>query len=306
MGSAEPFKFSSSQFFDDIQKTASSIGAPFSESVTRTVLNTYAEQWNKGSICMRTTNQAESRLWYRFFLKEKSNVFELAEAEGLIKKGDVLSDLIASWSSLYGGLPEASCDFEASKGLSKLWMFFGAKRPLDEILQAPAVPDAIRRNGPLLHSLGLNVVQHTAVDYHRRSVNFYFDYFGETTMDRAITLTKLANAAPPNQAQLEQMNKYLTPDGHPFAVTMTLDGVIRRVCFYAIRTITQSAEEVDPRISAFWAVAPSYDERDYKGISWSFGGDAYMKTEQGYCGDVLAMGEYWDTDPPATSAPIAV
>lgn len=302
MGSVETFQFSSSRFFDDLQRTAAGIGAPFSEPVTRRVLDTYAEQWKKGSICLRTTNQPQSRLWYRFFLKEKSNVFELAEAEGLIAKGDVLSDLISSWSSMYGGKPEASCDFEASKGLSKLWMYFGAKRPLDEILAAPGVPEAIQRHGPAFHSLGLDVIQHTAVDYHRRSVNFYFDYFGVTTMERAAAITKLANADPPSPTLLKQMNKYLTPDGHPVAVTMTLDGQIVRVCFYSIRTITQAAEEVDPAISKFWSVAPSYDERDYKGISWSFGGDAYMKTEQGYCGDVLAMGEYWGTDPPEEDA----
>lgn len=53
-------------------------------------------------------------------------------------------------------------------------------------------------------------------------------------------------------------------------------------------------------------MAPSYDERDYKGISWSFGGGAYMKTEQAYFGYVLAMAEYWHTDPPVTTATVTV
>lgn len=80
-------------------------------------------------------------------------------------------------------------------------MFFGATRPLNGTLHAPGAPDTIRRNESLIHSLGHNGIQHTAVDYHRRSVYFfYFDYFGEITMDRAIVLTKRANAGPPDHA----------------------------------------------------------------------------------------------------------
>ena len=152
MDSPKQFKFLPSQFLEDIRKTSAAIGAPFSESTTRKVLNTFTEQFRDGGIVLRTSNQPTAKLDYRFFMRRKTDVLALAEREGFIERGDPLNDLIASWSTLYGGIPEASCDFEASRGLAKVWLFFGAIRPLDEILGAPGLPESIRRHGPCSQS----------------------------------------------------------------------------------------------------------------------------------------------------------
>ena len=300
MGSPKPSKFLPSRFLEDVRKTAAAIGAPFSESVTLKVLDTFADQFNDGVVVLRTTNQPVARLDYRVLMLRKADMLALAESAGFVERGDVLSGLITLWSSLYGGIPEASCDFDASKGLSKVWLFFGAIRPMDEILLAPGLPESISRHRPLFHSLGLTNIQHVAVDYHRRSLNLYFDYKGVTTLDRAAGLTKLAKADPPDPALLKQMNEYLSPDGHPFAVTMTLDGTIHRVCFYAIQHVEGSAQKLDPVLNTFWSAAPCYDDIDFKGLGWSFGGNPYLKAEQGYCGNVVSIGEYWGVYPEPT------
>src|SRR5690349_20054427 len=135
------YKFDTSEFLEDIRKTAAAIGAPFSESATKKVLDIYKEQFNEGGVILRTSNQPRAKLDYRFFMRRKTDVMALAEQEGFIQPGDELSDLINSWSSLYDGKPEASADFDAVKGLAKVWLFFGAIRPVEEILAAPAVPE---------------------------------------------------------------------------------------------------------------------------------------------------------------------
>jgi 4-hydroxyphenylpyruvate 3-dimethylallyltransferase len=296
------FKFTPSQLLEDIRTTSAAIGAPFNESTTRKVLDTFIEQFRTGGVVLRTSNQPSARLDYRFFMRGKTDVLGLAEKEGFVERGDALSDLIASWSTLYGGLPEASGDFDASKGLAKVWLFFGAIRPVDEVLAALAVPESIRRHGPLFKSLGLTDVQHVAVDYQKRSINIYFSYFGETTQDRAAALAKLAQAAPPDETWFKQMSQWLPHDGYPFSVTMTLDGTISRVCFYALRGLPGDAHKVDPTITKFWSAAPCHDEDDFKSLGWSFGGKPYLKTERGYCGNIASFGEYWGVFPESLEA----
>jgi 4-hydroxyphenylpyruvate 3-dimethylallyltransferase len=303
MDSAKQFKFEPSQFLEDVRTTSAAIGAPFSESTTRKVLDTFADQFSDGGIVLRTSNQPTAKLDYRFFMRRKTDIMGLAEREGFIERGDALSDLVASWSTLYGGSPEASCDFGASSGLAKVWLFFGAIRPVDEILAAPGLPESIRRHGPVFHSLGLTNVQHVAVDYHRRSVNIYFSFFGETTRDRVAALAKLAQAAPPDETLFRQMNECLQDDGYPFAVTMTPDGTIKRVCFYALRGLPEGVQkEVDPTIGKFWSAAPCHDESDFKTLGWSFGGEPYLKSERGYCGNIASFGEYWGVFPESLEA----
>ncbi|KAH8588734.1 prenyltransferase-like protein [Bisporella sp. PMI_857] len=302
MASPTKFEFSTSQFLEDIRTTAAAIGAPFSESTTRKVLDVFTEQFKDGGIVLRTSNQATSKLDYRSFMRKKTDIMSLALGEGFIEKDDPLNDLIASWSALYDGRPEASCDFSADGGLAKIWLFFGAIRPLDEILAAPGVPESIRRHGPTFHSLGLTDVQHIAVDYHRRSINLYFAYFGETTQERAAALTKLAQPEPPNDTWFKQMSDWLPQDGTPFAVTLTLDGAIKRVCFYALRGLPEEAEKVDPTITKFWSAAPCHDEDNFKTLGWSFGGEPYLKTERGYAGNIAAFGEYWGVFPDSLEA----
>jgi len=296
------FEYKPSQLLEDIRTTSAALGAPFNEATTRKVIETFPEQFKKGGVVLRTSNQPGAGLDYRFFMRGKTDVLGLAEKEGFINKGDPLTDLIKSWSALYNGLPEASGDFSAGKGLAKVWLFFGAIRPVDEVLAASGVPESIRAHGPRFKSLGLTDVQHVAVDYQKRSINFYFAYYGETTRERATELAKLSNGGPPSDDWMKQMNQWLPHDGYPFSVTMGLDGTISRVCFYALRGLPGDAHKVDPTITKFWSAAPCHDDDDFKSLGWSFGGKPYLKSERGYCGNIASFGEYWGVFPESLEA----
>lgn len=291
------YKFASSEFLEDIKKTAAAIGAPFDETTTGKVLDIFGEQFNEGGVILRTSNQPRAKLDYRFFMRRQTDIMGLALKEGLIEAGDPMSDLINSWTSLYNGIPEASADFDAVKGLAKVWLYFGAIRPVDQILAAPGVPEGIRAHLSTFQSLGLQEVQHTAVDYHKRSVNIYLSYYGKTTAERAAAITKLAGSPPPSDAQLKEMQQYLPHDGYPVSITMKLDGTISRVCFYALHSLPPDSHKVDPTITAFWSAAPCHDESDFKSLGWSFGGVPYLKTERGYSGNVESFGKYWGVFP---------
>lgn len=296
-------KFEPSKAVEDIGKAAAAIGAPFSESVTRKVIETFPEQFADGGVILRTSNKPTAGLDYRFFMNKKTDCMSLAVGAGFITKDDPMSQLIYDWSKLYDGAPEASCDFEASKGLAKVWLFFGAIRPISEILAAPGVPKGISSHLPTFQSLGLEEVQHVAVDYQKRSINIYFSFYGETTRERAAALAKLAGSGPPDDTWFNQMTEYLPLDGYPFSVTMKLDGTISRVCFYALRGLpNDSAAKVDGAISRFWETAPCYSPDDFKSLGWSFGGEPYLKSERGYTGDISSFGEYWSVFPSTVEA----
>ncbi|KAH8817261.1 prenyltransferase-like protein [Xylogone sp. PMI_703] len=296
MGSAAAdFKFDHAQFLEDVKRTAAGIGAPFNEEVTRKVLDVYKEQFAEGGIVLRTSNRG-AQLDYRFFMRRKTPVMELALKEGFIKQDDELTELIAQWSALYNGRPEASGDFDSVTGLAKIWLYFGAIRPVDEILQ-PFVPEGIRAHLPSFKSLGLTHIQHVAVDYNRRSLNLYFNFFGETTPKRVHELVKLVQDEVPSDAITKQICDFLTHENYPFSVTLRWDGHIERVCFYCLRDLPPDADKVDPALTKFWDVAPCYDVSDFKTVGWSFGGKYYLKSERGYYGNIASYGEYWGVFP---------
>lgn len=291
------FNYKPSQLLEDIRTTAAALDKPFNEATTRKIINAFPEQFKTGGVILRTSNQPGAGLDYRFFMRGKTDVLGIAEREGMLDREDPLTELVLSWYGLYDGTPEASGDFSAGKGLAKIWLFLGAIRPVDEVLAAPGVPEGIRAHGPKWKSLGLTDIQHVAVDYQKRSINFYFAYYGETTRQRATDLAALANGGPPSDEWYEQMNKWLPLDGYPFSVTMKLDGTISRVCFYALRGLPADAHKVDPTITKFWEAAPCHDEDDFKSLGWSFGGKPYLKSERGYCGNIASFGEYWGVFP---------
>jgi 4-hydroxyphenylpyruvate 3-dimethylallyltransferase len=291
------FQYEPSQFLEAIRVAADGIGAPFDEALNKKILDTFDEQFKIGAVVFRTSNQPGAGLDYRSFMRGKTDVMGPALREGFITKEDPLTELVESWGGLYGGAPEASVDFSASKGLAKVWLWFGAIRPVDEILAPTFVPEGIRRHGPTFKRLGLTDVQHIAVDYHKRSINLYFGHYGETPREQIVELSKLSNSGPISETWFKQMDQYLSKDGYPFSVTMGLDGEISRVCFYALSDMPFDARKVDPKVEKFWDTAPSHTEDDFKGLGWSMGKKPYLKTERGYCGHVVSFGAYWGVFP---------
>ena len=288
--------FSPERFIRDVKRTCAAIDAPFSEATTRAVIEAYSRSFHEGAVLWRATNRLGDALNFRFYERRPIDTVGIAIQAGLLGPDNALARLITSWSLLYDGKPEQSCDFDAQKGLTKAWVYMGGFRPLDDILNARDVPESIRRHGPTFHNLGLESVRHVAVDYHSDTINLYFRAPGPITEDQAAKFVRLAGCPPPARDEFEEMRAFLCPTGYTFSVTMTvLTGDIKRVGFYALKLPPNTFPEVGERLKTFFEQAPSYDREEMNAVAWSYGtgGKKYIKAERSYCGRLVPLLRDW-------------
>ncbi|KKY13521.1 hypothetical protein UCRPC4_g06967 [Phaeomoniella chlamydospora] len=291
--------FNPSRFFEDVQNTCTAINAPYSESATQGVIEAYSNSFHTGAVLWRTTDRPGDALNYRFYERKPTDTVSRAVEAGLLKPDHHLGQLITSWSSLYSGTPEQSCDFDAERGLTKAWVYMGGMRPVDDILNAPHVPESIRRHGPTFHSLGLELVRHVAADYLSETLNIYFRAPGPINLQQAITYIRLADVTLNISAdEVEEMRQFLNPTGFTFSVTMAYTtGEIQRVAFYALKLHPGKYPVINDRLKVFFSEAPSYDEEEMNAIAWSFGkgGKKYIKAERSYCGELVPLMKDWSS-----------
>ena len=290
--------FDPERFIWDVKRTCAAIDAPFSEATTRAVIEAYSQSFHEGAVSWRATSRQGDALNYRFYERRPIDTVGIAIETGLLEPDNPLVSLVTTWSSLYDGEPEQSCDFDAQKGLAKAWIYMGGFRPVDDILGASGVPDSIRRHGPTFHNLGLESVRHVAVDYHSDTVNLYFSVPGLVTEGQAAQFVKLAGCLPPSRNEVDEMRTFLRPAGFTFSVTMAVStGAIKRVAFYALKIPLGTFPEVGERLKAFLEQAPSYDLEEMNGVAWSYGtgGKKYIKAERSYCGKLVPLMRGWST-----------
>ena len=290
--------FSPERFIGDVKRTCAAIDAPFSEATTRAVIEAYSRSFHEGAVSWRATSRRGDALNFRFYERRPIDTVGIAIRAGLLEPDNALAGLVTSWSSLYDGKPEQSCDFDAQKGLAKAWVYMGGFRPVDDILGARGVPQSIRRHGPTFRSLGLESVRHVAVDYHSDTVNLYFSIPGPVTEEHAAELVKLAGCASPSREEFDEMRTFLRPTGYTLGVTMNVStGVIKRVAFYALKLPLGTFPEAGERLKTFLEQAPSYDREEMNGVAWSYGngGKKYIKAERSYCGGLVPLMRNWST-----------
>jgi 4-hydroxyphenylpyruvate 3-dimethylallyltransferase len=284
-----PSEYSASRFLDDIRSTARTLDAPYSEETTRSVLDAFDEDFSTGAVLWRTTNRPGDALNYRFLARKRSDTVATAIRNGLLDPASQMIPIVATWSELFNGIPEQCCDFDAARGLAKVWLFLGGTQPADDMLTADGVPETVRRHWPLFQGLELTHCRHVAVDYSNNTVNLYFRARGPVTSEQAASFAALAGAEAPGGQLLTEMSEYVSRGAYTFAVTISEPtGVIERVAFYALGLRPGRFPTIGDRLTRFFSAAPSYDPEEMNNVGWSLGSgsNTYIKGERSYCGDL--------------------
>lgn len=299
---SESVRFDQSRFISDIRNLSTEINAPYSEPTTLKVLSVFSHSFHNGVVLWRATDRPGDALNYRFYSREPIDTVSIASSAGLLSPDIVntLGKLVTSWSSLYNGVPEQSCDFDAEKGLVKVWVYMGGLRPLGDILSAEGVPESLRMHGRRFGEAGLEMVRHVAVDYHKGTVNLYFRAQGPVSLEQATVFNKLAGALPPSRKQFMEIEDFLNEVGYTFAVTIEIDsGNIERVGYYALKLPDRKVKkwpELSEQLEKFVKFAPNYDREEMNALAWSFGGEKrYVKFERSYCGELVPLIRGWGT-----------
>ncbi|GIJ90336.1 putative secondary metabolism biosynthetic enzyme [Aspergillus pseudoviridinutans] len=291
--------FDPKRFLVDIQETCRAIGAPLSQEITLKVLETFQASFARGAVLWRTTDLPGDALNFRFYERVSIDAVSCAVNAKLLQPNHPLSQMIVSWSSLYSGAPQQSCDFDTKRGLTKIWVYLGDMRPLGDILSAPHVPLSIRNHAKSFYNLGLKIIRHVAADFTSNTVNIYFRAHGPLTLERARSLVGLADPTYLlTREEVEEMRRFLNPVGFTFAVTMDYTtGEIKRVGVYALKLAPGTYPPMDERLKIFFTQAPSHDEEEMNAIAWSFGkgGARYVKAERSYCGGLVPLMRQWNS-----------
>lgn len=279
------------RFVDDVRATAAAIGAPFSEPVTRRMLDVFGEGFSTGGVLWKATSRPGDALSYRFYSRRRTDTLQIASQAGLIAPASPLGSAVAACSALDAGAPVQSCDFDANGGLAKSWVFLGRTIPLAEVLAAPGIPRAVRDLAPVLHDHGLDYVRYTAVDYRHETVNLYFRVRGPFSAEHAVRICSLAGAAPAARPLVDEIGAFLPKGDYVAAVTVAAgDGTVERVALYATGLAEGTLPPVGDRLTRFLAAAPSYDPSPVTVVAWSFGPSGpYIKAERSWYGNVAAL-----------------
>lgn len=299
MPSFESSVFSPSRFLDDLKHVCHVCQAPYSEEMTRKVLDAYASSFSRAAIQLRVTDRPGDAVNYRFYERKSINTIKPAMAAKMLDPQNPMIKIFESWSDLYGGAPVQLCDFDAEKGLVKAWIYLTGLRPLDDILDAPGIPVTVGHYRETFRSLQLSRVRYVAVDFYAHTVNLYFRAPGPLTLEQAAQYAALAGSPAPSPAQYTEIAKFLNPSNFAFGVTIdSLTGSIKRVAIYAVKLATGNFPTIGQRISTFFQEVPSYDQEDVNIIAWSFGrgGSTYMKAEKNYCGELAQVLTSWHSD----------
>jgi 4-hydroxyphenylpyruvate 3-dimethylallyltransferase len=295
--------FSEGRFLHDISNASKALGVPYSEKQTRRVLNVFGKSFHRGCVLWRTTDQPNGELNYRVYERQSVNMAFLAADAGLVSKNDALLSLIQSWSNLYGEESQQLADFDAARGLVKIWVFLGSMRSLVEVLGVQELPACIKSHKNMFEALNLTHVRHVAVDLEKRSINLYFRTTQRFTREDVDEHISMAGANPISDTLFADIRQQFPISGGTFAVTMDfVTGKISRVAFYALRLSPKNMPNFNERIRNFFQVCPSYDEEEMMALAWSFGKGSkiYIKAEHSHSGGLVTLLRNWNT--PLTDA----
>jgi 4-hydroxyphenylpyruvate 3-dimethylallyltransferase len=297
----DPSAFSAPRFQEDIERFCNILNAPFSASATEVVLKAYASAFNDSPVGWRVTSK-DSILNYRIFQMRSIDTISIAIEAGLLKPSP-MTDLVQAWTVAVKG-SQQFCDFSASTGLAKTWLFLGHTRQMDDVLDLGFVPNSIRHHLPDFKKHGLDKVRTLAVDWRSGTVNIYWRAPGPVDKKQADRLLAMAGCEPIDEAEVKEIARCSSAkDGSfAFAVTLSLEtGELGRTAFYAPKLPRKDLPVIsDERVKAFLDHAPDYDWEEWITIAWGFGkgGKKYMKAERSYCGNLMdKVKEMMVTDP---------
>ncbi|KAL3423547.1 hypothetical protein PVAG01_05294 [Phlyctema vagabunda] len=289
--------FSAPRFLEELEQGSASMGAPYSEKSTKTVLDAFGHKFSEGAIQLIATSRPGEPIIYRLLMRKPADTIDIAVGAGLLASDNAIAPIVQSVKSLWEVAYE-QCDFSSDGGLVGSFVYLGPLRKLDEVLEAPLMPEGVKKQAPVFHELGLELVQVVYFDYVKNTITLYFIASGPLTKETAAKFTGLAGAAPPTDFLYDEMSILLGANDFFFTVTMEIDtGIVSRVDFYMIFPIELPGgrlPEVGARLTDFWDF-PYYEEEEMDILCWCYSRHAepFIQAERAYCGDLRTLLRDW-------------
>ncbi len=277
--------------FNDLVTIAELTGVGYSEETLRRVLATFENGFLNHSIQIRSTTKPVDKrdLCFRYLdLESREHPFDYAVEHGEIVPG---AHPIFSW------LPEVAerfpalgygVDFEALRGLVKIWQFIDGAYDPEALRALPAMPRSFEPSLPILQELGLDSATIVGADFVNGSINLYFRPSAPShTTGQLVTdfCERLGFQRPSLAAQAHAARAGC------IAVTYGWESdAIERLCFYVPGFTREGVPAHDPLLRRFAANVPAIVDDPHFIVGWSHGArGTYLKIEDDYTGDVSSI-----------------
>jgi aromatic prenyltransferase len=165
------------QLYSDVIKAAEAAGVTCNTEAIWKLLTTYEEFFSGSAVSLRTTTKPSDQreLSVRYIELEKPHdPYATALEKGfIVPQGHpierVIPELQAHFPVMGYGV-----DVGAEHGFEKIWPFFQAEVPLEEIYALPSLPPSIKNYAAHFRKFGFQKVGLLAVDFWNKTVNLYF------------------------------------------------------------------------------------------------------------------------------------
>jgi hypothetical protein len=183
--------------------------------------------------------------------------YAIALSNGLLAKSDHPVDTLHADIREHCPIGMFGIDGEIHGGFKKIYIFFPKDelQSLAKLAEIPSMPRSIAENAELFARYGMNTVQMTSIDYHRRTVNLYFGDLPAECLepDRVRALLRETGLPEPSEQALEFARK-------SFSIYPTLSwdsSKIERICLAVISTDqTALPARTEPSLAHFAKNAP--------------------------------------------------
>jgi hypothetical protein len=282
------------RFFEDLQRAAAAIDAPFNPDVVRKSLEVFDAEFRRCVVQMKATCQPNTGVYYRFFYKWDRDLTALAQQHGMIPdESSPIVDLQRQVLSSCPNATRAGLDFDTSFGLAKVWTFTGGPTRIDDLLKLPAIPESVHRHQDFFARHGLRHVFFVASDVQRDSMNVYFGLEDDCRTDDWIRgLTEETGGTPDDSSLYERMVRSLAVSAGVGTTFRWDDDAMGRWCLYGLNLPYESSTpelELPPlpeRLLRFQQGAPTLNASPQYNVAWSFGkAGFYTKLEKSYAKD---------------------
>lgn len=275
----------------DLIAAADLTGVSYSEETLRRVLTTFQHGFLEHSFQIRSTTKPQDKrdLCFRYLdLATREHPFDRAVSHG---------ELTPTLHPIFRWLPEVAerfpalgygVDFEAVRGLVKIWQFIDGAYDPEALLSLPAMPRCFRPSLPVLRELGLDAATIVGADFINASINLYFrpSRPSHSTGELVTKACEHLGFRPPSivaQAHAARTGCIGVTYGWESAA-------IERICFYVPGFTRDSVPDHDPLLRRFAAEVPALVDDPHFIVGWSHGSrGTYLKIEDDYTGDVGAV-----------------
>ncbi len=282
----------------DIVNVAKTFGAEYSESVLEEVFQVFGNQFVDNSFMIRTSNKQLGKLGCYFRYHEEDEQYlglgwDIARKSGLLfDQGRSVDRLVPEICETFPVMADG-VDFDAKHGLVKIWQSLRGVVPVEKAFKLPSLPKSVTAHADFFKKYHLDALYAFGIDYHRNSVNLYFDTYHPEhhTSEYYKNLLLAQQFQPPSDELLELLVK-----NGEIALTFNFSSPrIERMCFY-LPFLTREAVPQDllnPLLRKFVEEAPALVDNPGFILGWSFGPQGgkgtYIKADVDYHGRTVPL-----------------